>query len=227
MSTAIKLPCLLIFFLIIGTLSSTLHAAKLIVTQNLKVHTKSTLDSPVSRLLVKGSEVEVLKIEGEMTQFQDEKKNIGWVSSEFLILKSKNSVKEKSNEKKDSSLTKSPVLKNKLAPSKKTIPVTISINNKQPAKKVTSQTINNAKVNSVEANFIEPKLDRILNILEEKQEYKNEYRNYTETKNISEQLISISKKSYVLISVSLIIGFILGFLWHDYRLKRRHGGYKV
>ncbi len=205
---------------------STLQADTLFVSQNLKVHTEASLESPVDHLLLGGEEVEILRIDGDFTEIQDKGEHIGWVASEFLSnIKPKNTEKKIADEvknnptqmeqtklKPEKSIKKSA---NKSVKEKKSPITKVATSTPTPAREIKKLPVISHKV-AIEVQQLQLKLDKIRAILE-----------IPYPTNSSITIKKDTNMDLSFIGGALFIGFILGIMWHDFRLRRRHGGYKV
>ncbi|MFK5986044.1 MAG: SH3 domain-containing protein [Pseudomonadota bacterium] len=213
--------------------SSILRADKLYVSKNLKVHTEASLESPVNHLLLGGEEVEVLRIDGDFTEVQNGGDHIGWVASEFL-----SNIKPASLEKTSTAGTTTPAAENTQTKTNKIKPIAKKSVVKKPITKkkqtrnkqsgsskktkkqerIKTQTAQQQAsiVNAETKQQLQLKLDKIRDILD--------------MDGTSQQQFAISNNYNLnlwLIAAAGVFGFILGIMWHDFRQRRRHGGYKV
>ncbi len=246
----------LIFFLCLF-FSAGLFAGELYVTQNLKVHTEASLESPVNHLLLGGQKVTVISIKGDFTEITDEVGHRGWVASEFLtdvvpdkitpavknIIKDKKGRKEK-NKKTDSKKTDTSKEKKdkKSALNKKQATQAVETVTKQ---QVSIQELKQITQNNKQMILSEPlttpvdliavKKQQILEQIEatigQLEQQLDTLRDIKKTETGTSLLYELLEKHmhFVIgvVLLFLITGFILGLLWADYNSRRRHGGFKV
>jgi len=244
---------LIIAFFILSL--SVVNAAELYISKNVRMHTEASLESPVTNLLLGGKKVEVLRIDGDFTKVQDEAENVGWIASEFLsdikpansdkpVLDKKESVTSGSTKvaKKQEKAKPKPLVKKKEKKKQKEKQPKAAQKAKTASKNSPSVSADNKKkletnsaVNASKQLLVsEVKSKQLLEQMQsENQQLKSQLeqiRNILNTNaapsdnNYSQYFTD--KTLWMLIG-GILVGFILGLLWNDFNLRRRHGGYKV
>jgi len=216
---------LLPFFLIGLILSSNAWAAKLFVTENLRLRTEPSLESAILATVKKGGEVEVLGIQDDFTRIESENGTKGWVASSFLssekpeipVVSAKPSklVQANATIKKQSKQLKE--LKARLNKQEKTIKQ-LQTQLKLPKENKREEVSRVLERNSDS----EEKIAQIREILGPVPTVEN-----VPKKTIATELNSLSGLHYSIAGGVLLLGFILGLLWGDFIQRRRHGGYRV
>lgn len=210
-----------------------IFAGELFVTQNLKVHAQPSLDSPVNHLLLGGQKVTVIRIDGDMTEITDEVGHQGWVSSEFLtdvapakvVKPVKNTFKPKDTPSTIASSTTANNTANKKNKQKSPLKQKFKashaskMNTHKPIPESFPEHTGQAQlIRSLHQNITQLKqhITQLETLLDQPkkpswQAFFQEYRNLL----------------LVIILLTLIVGFILGMLWSDFLLRKRHGGFKL
>lgn len=218
MHRVVKIPVLFFIILVFTIFTSVVNTAELYVSKNLKVHTKASLDSPVNHLLLGGEKVEVISIDGDLTEIQDAGDHIGWVASEFLSdIKPVNMENQnlKKSAKQQVGLKKE---KNKEKQQKGTVNGSgATLNSAQELKSIERSKKLLAQMQQ-ENQQLQKQLEQIRNILNMTSSNTNNYN--AGSKNNLEMTLWI-------IAGGILLGFILGFLWSDFRNRKRHGGFSI
>ena len=218
MLRVVKIPFLFFIMLLFVKLTSAANAGELYVLKNLKVHTEASLESPVTHLLLGGEKIEVLSIDGDFTEVLNVKAQKGWVASEFLSDIKPTNIKIPAADK----LTAKESLSKKEKNNQNLKKINTKVSNPPP---LTSQQLklNQDSKKSIEQlqydnQQLQGKIKQIRNIL-------NMTSVDTDNDNIRKQ-IEYGLTFWLSIG-GFLFSFILGYLWSDFRNRKRHGGFKI
>ena len=225
-------------------LLSAANADELYISKNVRMHTEASLESPVTNLLLGGKKVEVLRIDGDFTEVQDEADNVGWIASEFLsdiepannvkpVIENKESItgSTKVDKKQEKAKPKPQAKKKEKKKQKEKKPKVAS--KTSPSTSASNKKISNtaAQEKKSEDVFVSgPSPEQLQN---ENRQLKSQLEEIRHILNITPATSDNSSSQYFtdktlwMIIGGLLVGFVLGLLWNDFNLRRRHGGYKV
>jgi uncharacterized protein YgiM (DUF1202 family) len=210
-------PSLLIILITSLLASISISADTLYVLKNIKVHTEASLESPVTKLLLGGEKIEVLGIDGDFTEIEDNDNKIGWVASDYLTDIEPAKV-----------IPKKEIKKTIVQAQKKSTPKVSRKEEKDRSNsnKVSSD-INHKKLTLQKENQqLQVQLEKIRHILKDSTNTTNS--NYeSDIEEVLTQSFTSPNLSLWTGLAGLVIGFIMGLLWSDYRQRRQHGGFKV
>ncbi len=241
-------PSLLIPLITCLFFSSLISADELYVLKNVKVHTEASLESPVTKLLLGGEKVNVLSIDSNFTEVEDDDENTGWVSSDFLTdvepirITPKKEVERVAEDKPQNMSKKKTQVQKKItkkvnnkgnsvtASDKKGSKANLSTLSSTTSSNPSSKNSQQALLLQKENQQLKAQLEKIHFIINDTlSTNKGDYDSVdkSETTLINSFNFDTSSLSLWFALGGLIIGFIIGLLWSDFRQRRHHGGFKV